>query len=133
MHCFRAHISVSICQAFPRAATLCAGACPNGGVLLSRPIIVFVFLFFEFTLRTWPLRQAERSRATRSAFGYADKGSCGGKWTPEEDDALKMGVEVLGPKKWLQISQDFLKHSRSAVQCLHRWQKVRNDITYACV
>ncbi len=59
-----------------------------------------------------------------SAFGFADKGMCGGKWTPEEDENLKLGVAALGPKKWLQISEEYLHHSRSAVQCLHRWQKV---------
>lgn len=60
----------------------------------------------------------------RSAFGDADMGSNGGKWTAEEDENLKRGVEVLGPKKWLQISQEYLHRARSAVQCLHRWQKV---------
>ena len=74
------------------------------------------------------MEQEKQQRGTRSAFGYTDRGSCGGKWTAEEDEALKQGVEALGPKKWLQISQDFLRHSRSAVQCLHRWQKVPRNV-----
>jgi hypothetical protein len=60
----------------------------------------------------------------RSAFGDTDVGLNGGKWSPEEDENLKRGVEVLGPKRWLQISHEYLGTKRSAVQCLHRWQKV---------
>eukprot|EP01138_Halocafeteria_seosinensis_P006197 gb/GECG01006338.1/.p1 GENE.gb/GECG01006338.1/~~gb/GECG01006338.1/.p1 ORF type:complete len:613 (+),score=85.33 gb/GECG01006338.1/:1-1839(+) len=48
----------------------------------------------------------------------------GGRWTDEEDMALKKGVEQLGAKNWKQISVKFLNDNRTDVQCLHRWQKV---------
>jgi len=48
----------------------------------------------------------------------------GGRWTKEEDDKLRAGVSVVGPKNWKRISDEFLGAMRSDVQCLHRWQKV---------
>eukprot|EP00937_MAST-01D_sp_MAST-1D-sp2_P007897 g7897.t1 len=48
----------------------------------------------------------------------------GGRWTKEEDDKLRAGVSVVGPKNWKRISDEFLGGMRSDVQCLHRWQKV---------
>jgi hypothetical protein len=37
----------------------------------------------------------------------------------------RQGVQVLGEGHWEVISTDFLQGQRSAVQCSHRWQKVR--------
>ena len=48
----------------------------------------------------------------------------GGKWTKEEDELLRDAVSQLGPTNWKSIAEDYMKHQRSDVQCLHRWQKV---------
>ena len=53
-----------------------------------------------------------------------DAAITGGRWTLEEDMALKKGVEQLGAKNWKQISVKYLNDNRTDVQCLHRWQKV---------
>jgi hypothetical protein len=45
-----------------------------------------------------------------------------GKWTPEEDEALRQAVLKHGGRNWKKIS-DYLE-GRTDVQCLHRWQKV---------
>lgn len=45
-----------------------------------------------------------------------------GKWTPEEDEILRMAVERYEGKNWKLISTEL--HNRTDVQCLHRWQKV---------
>ncbi|KAI3694507.1 hypothetical protein L1987_77473 [Smallanthus sonchifolius] len=47
-----------------------------------------------------------------------------GGWTPEEDETLKMAVELFNGKSWKKIAEYF--PDRSEVQCLHRWQKVIN-------
>lgn len=38
-------------------------------------------------------------------------------------------MQVLGEGHWELISTDFLQGQRSAVQCSHRWQKVRGRAT----
>lgn len=48
----------------------------------------------------------------------------GGKWSKDEDEALRNGVDTLGCRSWKQISEEYLQGRRSDVQCLHRWQKV---------
>lgn len=48
----------------------------------------------------------------------------GGKWSEDEDKALKQAVETLGARNWKRISEVAFGHKRSDVQCLHRWQKV---------
>eukprot|EP00947_MAST-08B_sp_MAST-8B-sp1_P002131 g2131.t1 len=48
-----------------------------------------------------------------------------GAWTKEEDIKLREAVEAHGAKNWTMISQVAFLGSRSDVQCLHRWQKVR--------
>ena len=53
-----------------------------------------------------------------------DSSGNGGRWTKEEDEMLRAAVAAIGPRNWKRISQEFLKESRSDVQCLHRWQKV---------
>lgn len=45
-----------------------------------------------------------------------------GKWSPEEDELLRVYVEELGEKKWKKISE--LMQTRSPLQCLHRWTKI---------
>ena len=47
----------------------------------------------------------------------------GGKWTKQEDSALRKGVEALGAKNWKRIAVEFLGGARSEVQCMHRWKK----------
>jgi hypothetical protein len=61
--------------------------------------------------------------------GKGAKGSrrppVGGKWTKAEDERLKGIVDVNGPKNWRKVA-DLLGAVRTNVQCLHRWNKVRN-------
>lgn len=47
-----------------------------------------------------------------------------GKWTPEEDEALRCAVMQNGAKNWKKIAEAV--PGRTDVQCLHRWQKVLN-------
>ena len=62
--------------------------------------------------------------AIASVIGTSNDVEGGGKWTAEEDQKLRMGVNAIGPTKWKKISEDYLDGKRSDVQCLHRWQKV---------
>jgi hypothetical protein len=48
----------------------------------------------------------------------------GGKWSASEDSQLKVIVAEHGPKNWKKIA-DILGETRTDVQCLHRWNKVR--------
>jgi len=45
-----------------------------------------------------------------------------GKWSEEEDNALRLAVKEFGGKNWKKIASRL--KGRSDVQCLHRWQKV---------
>lgn len=47
-----------------------------------------------------------------------------GGWTLEEDETLRNAVYACEGKNWKKIAQSF--PDRTAVQCLHRWQKVLN-------
>eukprot|EP00939_MAST-03C_sp_MAST-3C-sp1_P001846 g1846.t1 len=47
----------------------------------------------------------------------------GGRWTKEEDQQLRYGVNAIGAKNWKRISEEYLGGTRTDVQCLHRWQK----------
>ena len=53
----------------------------------------------------------------------ARKVAPGGKWTKEEDMALKGIVEQHGAKNWRKVAE-LLGTTRTDVQCLHRWNKV---------
>ena len=54
----------------------------------------------------------------------AKKQHVNGKWSAEEDAALRAVVHELGGKNWKKISEIAFNCSRTDVQCLHRWQKV---------
>ena len=45
-----------------------------------------------------------------------------GRWSPTEDELLRKAVELLGEKRWKEISP--LVPGRSPLQCLHRWTKI---------
>lgn len=45
------------------------------------------------------------------------------RWTREEDEQLKRGVETLGPRDWKRISEEFLGGKRRDVQCYQRWER----------
>lgn len=45
-----------------------------------------------------------------------------GKWTSEEDEALRQGLSKHGERKWRLISDNV--PGRSPIQCLHRWTKI---------
>ncbi|PAN19147.1 hypothetical protein PAHAL_3G252000 [Panicum hallii] len=47
-----------------------------------------------------------------------------GGWTTEEDETLQKAVDACNGKNWKKIAESF--PDRTAVQCLHRWQKVIN-------
>ncbi|XP_057976583.1 uncharacterized protein LOC131163822 isoform X2 [Malania oleifera] len=47
-----------------------------------------------------------------------------GGWTEEEDNLLTDVVKKFNGKNWKKIAKYF--HTRSDVQCLHRWRKVLN-------
>ena len=53
-----------------------------------------------------------------------DSDSTNGRWSKEEDALLRQAVDQLGAKNWKRVSAEFLKGTRTDVQCLHRWQKV---------
>jgi hypothetical protein len=41
-----------------------------------------------------------------------DDGGCGGRWSKDEDNSLRRGVENLGAKNWKQISEEYLGNKR---------------------
>lgn len=45
-----------------------------------------------------------------------------GKWTKEEDNALRSALKEYGERKWKMISKKVI--GRSPIQCLHRWTKI---------
>lgn len=45
------------------------------------------------------------------------------RWTREEDELLKAGVDALGPRDWKRISEEFLGGRRRDVQCYQRWER----------
>jgi len=52
------------------------------------------------------------------------KAPVGGKWSKGEDEQLRKIVGVHGPKNWKRVAE-LLGPTRTDVQCLHRWNKVR--------
>ena len=71
-----------------------------------------------------PTKTKRRSRPRPRASADSHKWNTG-KWSKDEDAALREGVAVVGARQWKRISVEFLHNQRSDVQCLHRWQKVR--------
>lgn len=71
-----------------------------------------------------PVKTKRRSRPRPRASADSHKWNTG-KWSKDEDAALREGVAVVGARQWKRISVEFLHNQRSDVQCLHRWQKVR--------
>ena len=59
-----------------------------------------------------------------SSTKRADRSSSGGKWTPAEDESLRLAIETNGAKNWKDIASMVGDGQRSSVQCLHRWNKV---------
>lgn len=45
-----------------------------------------------------------------------------GKWSSEEDEALKAAVNYYGEKQWRLIADHV--QGRTPIQCLHRWSKI---------
>lgn len=45
-----------------------------------------------------------------------------GKWTEEEDQALRSAIDNFGDKRWKLVSEKV--YGRSPIQCLHRWTKI---------
>jgi hypothetical protein len=45
-----------------------------------------------------------------------------GKWSIDEDAALRQGVALYGEKQWRLVAQ--LVAGRLPIQCLHRWSKI---------
>ncbi|KAL7544732.1 hypothetical protein ACHAWF_008094, partial [Thalassiosira exigua] len=65
---------------------------------------------------------AERETlALQSSPEYRRRASAG-KWTPEEDAALRRSVDDHAGRNWKRIAARL--PGRTDVQCLHRWQKV---------
>ena len=52
----------------------------------------------------------------------SDPDSKKGRWTKEEDDLLRAAVVGMGDKQWKTVALQV--PGRSAVQCLHRWNKI---------
>lgn len=49
----------------------------------------------------------------------------GGRWTKGEDDQLRRAVKQYGEGDWERLSLEVFDGRRTAVQCIHRWTKVR--------
>ncbi len=63
----------------------------------------------------------EETKALKKSPEYKRRASAG-KWTPEEDAALRKAVTANAGRNWKKIATHL--PGRSDVQCLHRWQKV---------
>lgn len=75
---------------------------------------------------TPPNRKAKAGSSAK-AFSIDENKSfarSSGKWTKQEDKALRAAVTKFGAKNWKRISEVAFGRKRSDVQCLHRWQKV---------
>jgi hypothetical protein len=59
---------------------------------------------------------------TDTASTASDQPSKRGKWSPEEDAALRKGVELFGDKQWKSVAQ--LVEGRLPIQCMHRWSDI---------
>jgi len=64
---------------------------------------------------------SEETKALKKSPEYKRRASAG-KWTPEEDAALRQAVNANSGRNWKKIATQL--PGRSDVQCLHRWQKV---------
>ena len=64
------------------------------------------------------------SSPSSSSNDYVDK-SNPGRWTRREDELLRLGVQQCGARNWKKISKEYLNETRTDIQCLHRWTKVR--------
>ena len=64
---------------------------------------------------------SEETKALKKSPEYKRRASAG-KWTPEEDAALRKAVNANSGRNWKKIAAQL--PGRSDVQCLHRWQKV---------
>lgn len=74
---------------------------------MNEGILFFSFSFLQKFIRTGPVRRSTK-----------------GGWTPEEDDLLREAVKLHNGKNWKKIAETV--PGRTAIQCLHRWQKVLN-------
>ena len=63
----------------------------------------------------------DETKALKQSPEYKRRASTG-KWTPEEDAALRKSVTANAGRNWKKIASHL--PGRSDVQCLHRWQKV---------
>ena len=70
------------------------------------------------------IRRRKKPTIIRAERKRNDDDGGGGRWTKKEDELLRDAVKQVGAKNWKTISVDYLKGTRSDVQCLHRWQKV---------
>nr|URY18757.1 MYB protein [Zanthoxylum bungeanum] len=68
-------------------------------------------------------KEAERVYIQGRMNGPTRRSSKGG-WTEEEDKILEFAVQQFSAKNWKKIAD--CVPNRTAVQCLHRWQKVLN-------
>jgi len=46
------------------------------------------------------------------------------RWTKEEEDKLREGVEALGDREWERLSYVYLEGRKSPLQCWQRWEKM---------
>nr|URY18759.1 MYB protein [Zanthoxylum bungeanum] len=68
-------------------------------------------------------KEAKRVYIQGMMNGPTRRSSKGG-WTEEEDKILEFAVQQFSAKNWKKIAD--CVPNRTAVQCLHRWQKVLN-------
>ncbi|CAM9209905.1 unnamed protein product, partial [Discosporangium mesarthrocarpum] len=71
------------------------------------------------------------SHARRNSEPVLDAGllhapvrSNSGSWSREEDEQLRAGVAALGLHDWPSVAREYLKESRTALQCSNRWKLV---------
>lgn len=51
-------------------------------------------------------------------------GARSGRWSAAEDERLRRGLARYGAFKWKLIARECMRSSRTATQCMHRWNKV---------
>ena len=62
--------------------------------------------------------------------GGSGSGATGARWSTDEDRLLREAVDALGAKQWQRVTDEFLP-KRPASQCMHRWNKVSDDLMSA--
>ena len=80
---------------------------------------------------SFPQSSSDASRSSKNiskinSSNRANKDTKHKHWSEEEDETLKLAVEIeqFGPTSWIKIARNYFSNTRSATQCKNRWKNV---------